>query len=70
MKEAFVKPREGLIVRYPISKAVLPVNGIIVPLAGKEGTYWKRRLACGDVYIADETPIAAEVKDKFKKKEV
>ncbi len=52
MKEAFVIPRKGLIVRNPTSKEPLPAKGFVVPLTGKEGTYWRRRLACGDVSVA------------------
>jgi hypothetical protein len=51
MKEVFVVPREGLIVRSPSSKQPLPAEGATVSLSGPEGTYWRRRISCGDVSV-------------------
>lgn len=47
-----IVPREGLLVRVIGSLAVLPKEGLVLPLTGKEGTYWKRRALCGDVTIS------------------
>lgn len=41
----FVKPAEGLAVRDPLTKRVLPIEGKEVP----ETSYWVRRVASGDV---------------------
>ena len=51
----FVKPAEGLTVREPVSRRILPVEGQEVP----ENGFWMRRLRDGDVVEA-EPP--AEVK--------
>jgi hypothetical protein len=51
MKEAFVIPRKGLIVRNPSTMAPLPEQGTLVPLSGGEGKFWRRRIRCGDVSV-------------------
>jgi hypothetical protein len=43
-----LKPREGLIVRDPISMVPLPAEGMAVDYTGRAGTYWRRRVMCGD----------------------
>jgi hypothetical protein len=53
MKEVFAVPREGLVVRDPSSKQPLPAGGAIVPLSGSDGTYWRRRIDCGDVTVGE-----------------
>jgi hypothetical protein len=50
----FVIPKPGCIVRSPGTHAPLPEAGYSVPVTGVEGTYWKRRLRCGDVYLPDD----------------
>ena len=51
----FVLPSsEGLIVRYPNTKAILPVTGGVVPWVGPEGRYWRRRFNVGDVVITSQ----------------
>jgi hypothetical protein len=49
--EVFIKPREGLIVRHPVTKEILSVDGAMVTLDKGEGKYWRRRITCGDVII-------------------
>lgn len=49
MNTIFVKPaREGLIVRDPITKQIMPADGKEVT----DSTYWRRRLRDGDVVKA------------------
>jgi len=49
----FVKPREGLLVRDPISKTPIPETGTNVDWSGHAGRYWRRRVKCGDVSIVE-----------------
>lgn len=46
---AFIKPaRRGLVVRDPLTGALLPATGMPVPFT----SHWRRQLAAGDVVIA------------------
>jgi hypothetical protein len=47
----FVVPKEGVLIRHPKTKVILPAEGFFVVLQGKEGKYWQRRINCGDVVI-------------------
>ncbi len=47
MVDVLVIPREGLVVRDPITKQPLPPGGAAVVL----GKYWRRRIRCGDVSV-------------------
>jgi hypothetical protein len=47
----FIKPRKGLIVRNPINFEIMPEKGMEVPWFGVEGTFYKRRVKCGDCAI-------------------
>ena len=51
MSDKFLVPREGLIVRDPVTKTPLPAEGAMKPWSGRPGVYWKRRWRCGDVTI-------------------
>jgi len=71
----YVKPSsDGLIVRYPGDKAVLPEIGGVVPWVGAEGRYWRRRVKVGDVVITSQPRVVKEEifeeikEDKPKKK--
>lgn len=46
-----VKPKAGVVVRFPRNYAILPEAGAMVPWIGPDGRYWRRRVACGDVEI-------------------
>lgn len=48
-----VKPRKGLIVRFPRTYSILPEKGGNVPWTGPEGRYWRRRVNCRDVSISE-----------------
>jgi len=54
MKEAmFLKPKdEKILVRDPISKVPLSVEGEWKDWSGTEGTFWKRRVKDGSVIIS------------------
>ncbi len=47
----FVRPKEGVIIRHPKSKAIMPESGFWIVLDRGEGKYWRRRLACGDIVV-------------------
>jgi hypothetical protein len=51
---------KDIIVRDPVSKTILDINGELKPYAGSEGTYWRRRVEEGTVIILE---------DKIEKKE-
>ena len=50
----FLKPKEGLIVRDPVTLAIMPEQGMEVPYFGTQGTYYKRRVQCGDCIIVEK----------------
>ncbi len=58
MKEAFIVPLKGLLVRDPSSKNPLAEQGEVKPMSGSEGTYWKRRIIDGSVRVG-ESPISS-----------
>lgn len=60
-------PREGLIVRDPISKQILEKQGAWKTFVGPEGRYWRRRVNCGDVTISNPP---GEKKTKLKQSEL
>ena len=49
MRKALVKPAPGLKVRDPQTFVHLRTEGEEVLLDGEHGTYWRKRLAAGDV---------------------
>lgn len=52
--DKFLIPKDGLIVRDPLSMAPLPPKGMLKPFIGSAGRYWRRRVNCGDVTIKEE----------------
>jgi len=50
--DKFLIPKKGLIVRDPISKVPLSVEGEWKTFIGPEGRYWRRRINCGDCFEA------------------
>lgn len=50
----FLKPREGLLVRDPLTKAIIPATGSNLPWIGPEGRYWRRRVSCGDMILSEQ----------------
>jgi hypothetical protein len=51
-----VKPAPGLKVRHPVTKQLLPPEGIEVP---EDDIFWNRAVNDGDVVRADNTAAAA-----------
>ena len=49
MTKLFVKPRDGALVRHPLTKQPLSQDGAVVDLSN---SYWKRRERDGDIVIA------------------
>lgn len=41
---AFLIPNKGAMVRDPVTKELLPAEGMVKTLLGFEGRYWRRRL--------------------------
>ena len=54
METVFVKPKKGLLVRSPRTRAPLPEEGSNVPWIGADGRFWRRRVRDGDVVICDK----------------
>ncbi len=51
---AFLVPQFDLIVRNPFEEMVpIPKTGAELPLVGKEGRYWRRRIKEGSVKIIE-----------------
>ena len=67
----YVKPKEGLLVRFPRSYTALPESGGVVPWVGADGRYWRRRVRVGDVEITTQTKEEKKIdempKSRFKK---
>jgi hypothetical protein len=63
MKTLFLIPAPGLKVRNPVDKAALPEAGAVMPL----DSYWRRRIACGDVIVGKPTAKKEEVKKSVEK---
>jgi hypothetical protein len=51
-----VKPAPGLVVRHPVTKQLLPPEGIEVP---DGDIFWTRVLNDGDVVLADNAALPA-----------
>ena len=51
-KIKYVVPMDGLIVRFPGTKTILPAVGAGVPWTGRDGSYWRRRLKDGSIQLA------------------
>lgn len=61
----FVKPKDGLKIRIPGSKLLLKPEGQAVP----DSTFWRRRLADGDVELVKPEASAKPIKEDSSKKE-
>jgi hypothetical protein len=68
-KVAFLIPSKGLMVRDPLTKGPLSVDGEIKPLIGREGKYWRRRIRDGGVKVGRPKPPVV-IKAKKKHREV
>lgn len=65
MKRAFLKPAPGLKVRDPVTKQHLDAAGQWKPMEGDAGTFWRRRIAAGEVIeVKPEAPAKPVAKGK------
>jgi len=76
MKQAFLVPLEGLLVRDPVSKTPLVAEGEMKPMSGSAGTYWKRRIIDGSVTVGESPakplnvmPLDSDVKHKSRRRD-
>jgi hypothetical protein len=58
-------PLEGLLVRDPITKSILPKEGSYCTWIGPQGRYWRRRVTDGSVIIS--TPPKSGVSEKVRR---
>lgn len=64
MNQKFLKPVNGLVVRDPESKEILPVDGSVVAM----NSYWRRRVQDGSVTeVSDVSAPAIKIEKPFKK---
>jgi hypothetical protein len=64
VEKLFVKPAKGLVVPRPDNGRVLKEEGEWV----KQSTYWRRRIADGDVLVDDKAVDKSESKPKKSEK--
>ena len=62
--DKWVIPAEGLVVRDPRTKAVLPPIGMYKPWTGPEGRYWRRREKDGSIIIGTPPKVKAGIVKK------
>lgn len=73
--EKYVIPLAGCKVRMPGSYAIIPPDGVMIDLSGKDGRYIRRRINDGSLISYDSRPIAKKeeikntIKTEFKKGE-
>jgi len=58
---AFLVPLKGLLIRDPMSYEPLPAKGMLKPMRGKEGRYWRRRIRDGSVSVGKPAKSAKRV---------
>lgn len=58
----FLKPRPGLLVRDPLTKAIIPETGSNLPWIGPSGRYWRRRVSCGDMSLSEPEALVISKK--------
>ena len=62
----FIRPIKGLLVRDPLTKAIIPKTGATVPWIGPEGRYWRKRLHDKSIRIVGENSKTRNDEDKGK----
>lgn len=65
--QKFLIPREGLMVRDPVSKTPLAAAGEWKTIIGPAGRYWRRRIDCGDVKISEPQVQSSLFESKTRK---
>ncbi len=58
--QEFLVPKEGLLIRDPITKKFLPKAGAMKWTRGPLGRYWRRRIRDGSVFVG-KRPIKKPV---------
>jgi len=61
----FLVPKEGLLIRDPVSKNILPPEGAVKPWIGPEGRYWRRRVndgSCSEQVQKKTTKVVTQIK--------
>ena len=53
----FLVPKEGQLVRDPVTRTPLDTKGEWKDWEGTKGIYWRRRLKDGDVLIQEPVPL-------------
>ncbi len=61
----FIIPKDGVNIRDPLSKEIIPKEGLYVPWTGPHGRFWRRRENDGSITVYDEKPII-EKKEEVK----
>jgi hypothetical protein len=49
--------RDGLVLRDPTTRQILPMEGIVVRIDHPDLTYWLRRQAEGDAVVTDDVVV-------------
>lgn len=50
----FLKPKEGMLIRDPYTKKIMPEEGMEVDWDGSLGRYWRRRFLVGDCIQSEQ----------------
>lgn len=66
--QKLVVPKEGLMVRDPVSFNPLPKDGLLVDWNGNAGRFWRRRVRCGDVTIQEVVEEIEETTEPLQKR--
>lgn len=62
--QKFLKPREGVLVRDPVTFNFLPEGGMLVDWTGKIGRFYRRRVKDGDCIIVEPSKPTVTKKKK------
>jgi hypothetical protein len=63
-------PQNGVLVRDPMSKEILPPEGAQKDWVGSVGRYWRRRAADGSVAVYDDKPAQQAQVNKYQDKKI
>ncbi len=65
----FFLPREGQLVRHPVTKAIIPEGGGMIDWTGPIGRFFRKRVKDGDGTVSDSRTGKVIVEEKKVKKE-
>lgn len=54
----FIKTIDGVLIRDPVTKVIIPKEGALVPWIGSEGRFWRRRVNDGTAIIISKASQA------------